>query len=304
MRFRNRLIISYALVILVCLGIIGIVVSVLLQTYRDRVTMIQLDDIGKPIYVQIRNMVQADTSVERIWAGMQEQADKNNVYILLMDKQNNIMRQLSPESEGEPQKIDIPAGQFPQSPVKEGQGQFETADGQTFLYSAHSLGRLFATGRQAAISTLMLAIPRGQTLAIMVSLVRPFLYAGIIALAVSIIIALFLAHSISRPVQKVTRAAERIAQGQYDQEIEVAGPKEIQGLAESFNKMSQQVKQAQERLRHFVADVSHQLKSPLTSIQGFAQAITDGTAGDKNTRLKAAGIIQDESKKICYAFPL
>ena len=133
----------------------------------------------------------------------------------------------------------------------------------------------------------MLAVPRGQPVTILLSLVRPFLYAGLIALAVSIIIALLLARSIYRPVQRVTQAAERIAQGQYDQEIEVIGPKEVQGLATSFNRMSRQVKQAQERLRHFVADVSHQLKSPLTSIQGFAQAITDGTAGDKNTRLKS-----------------
>jgi len=117
-------------------------------------------------------------------------------------------------------------------------------------------------------------------------------------LAVSIIIALLLARSIYRPVQKVTQAAEKIAQGQYGQEIEVIGPKEVRGLATSFNKMSRQVKQAQERLRHFVADVSHQLKSPLTSIQGFAQAITDGTASDKNTRMKSARIIQDESKKM------
>ena len=51
-------------------------------------------------------------------------------------------------------------------------------------------------------------------------------------------------------------------------------------------------------MRHFVADVSHQLKSPLTSIQGFAQAIQDGTASDEETRLKAARIIEDESRRM------
>ena len=62
--------------------------------------------------------------------------------------------------------------------------------------------------------------------------------------------------------------------------------------------VSRQVKEAQERLRHFVADVSHQLKSPLTSIHGFARAITDGTAADEEAVQKSAVIIQDESRKM------
>jgi signal transduction histidine kinase len=51
-------------------------------------------------------------------------------------------------------------------------------------------------------------------------------------------------------------------------------------------------------LRHFVADVSHELRSPLTSIQGFAQALLDGTAADDATKLKAAQIIDEESRRL------
>ena len=69
-------------------------------------------------------------------------------------------------------------------------------------------------------------------------------------------------------------------------------------LANSFNRMTEDVEQAQLQLRHFVADVSHELRSPLTSIQGFAQALIDGTASDEVTRLKAAQIIDEESKRL------
>jgi signal transduction histidine kinase len=89
-----------------------------------------------------------------------------------------------------------------------------------------------------------------------------------------------------------------VAAGHYDRTVPVEGAKELKGLATSFNEMSTQVKKSQEQLRQFVADVSHQLKSPLTSIQGFGQAMLDGTAGDEATKQKATRIIVDESKRM------
>jgi len=292
MSLRRRLILSYALVVIVCLGIIGIAVSVLVQSYRDRYTMTYLASIAQPIYVQLRLSVSADVASVRQLTGLQEQATDNNVYILLLDARGNITRQISPDSEKNEPPIE-PVSGLPARFSKAQQGKFETESGETYIYAAQPLGFEGSSAR-----TLVLAVPRGQPVAIFISLIQPLLYTGIIALAVSIVIALFLARSFYRPVQRITEAAEKIAQGQYDQRIEEAGPKEIRGLAISFNKMSQQVKLGQERLRHFVADVSHQLKSPLTSINGFAQAIIDGTAVDKETRLKSAHIIQEESKKM------
>ena len=78
----------------------------------------------------------------------------------------------------------------------------------------------------------------------------------------------------------------------------MAGPTEVKELAAGFNKMAKEVRLSQQRLRNFVADVSHQLRSPLTSIRGFAQAILDGTADDRDTELRAAQVIEDESKRM------
>ncbi|MFH1016201.1 MAG: HAMP domain-containing sensor histidine kinase [Chloroflexota bacterium] len=119
-----------------------------------------------------------------------------------------------------------------------------------------------------------------------------------IALILSLIIALLFARSIYQPINRVKIAAEKMAQGHYDQEIPVAGPRECQELAASFNQMAQQVKRSQQQLRHFVADVSHQLKSPLTSIHGFAQALLDGTANDEAAKQRAATIISEESRRM------
>lgn len=297
MSLRTRLVLSYILIIVVCLSILAAAVTVVLQSYRDRFTMASLDDIIKPVYTQMRTSASVVSSMDRLWNALEEQAVDSGIYILLLDENGEILRQATPDTEMSP-KIDIPPGQLPDRSFKAHQGQFTTSSGQTFLYSAVPTGRILTAEDSSGVRTLVIATPRNQPITLLLTMVRPFLWAGLTALAVSIIIAFILARSIFRPLQKVTSAAEDIARGHYGGEIEVAGPGEIRGLASAFNHMSHQVQQAQERLRHFVADVSHQLKSPLTSIHGFARAITDGTAVDEETVQKSAVIIRDESRKM------
>jgi two-component system OmpR family sensor kinase len=334
---RTRLVFSYILIIIVCLVVIASAVIVSLQSYRDRYTTARLEDIIKPIYTQIRTSVSIVASTDRIWSSLEEQAEQSGIYILLLDNTGDIVRQAIPDAEGAA-AIEVDSGELPARSVKAQQGQFTTTDGRTFLYSSLPTGRIFISSKSDAtttdaaltaerksnvqeseiiksdlavaseqvpeaqdtstISTLAIALPRGQPIGLLLTMIRPFLWAGLATLAISIIVAFILARSIFRPLQRVTHAADDIAHGQYGREIEVAGPKEVRGLALAFNEMSRQVKEAQERLRHFVADVSHQLKSPLTSIHGFARAITDGTADDGETVQKSAVIIQDESRKM------
>jgi signal transduction histidine kinase len=129
-------------------------------------------------------------------------------------------------------------------------------------------------------------------------LVWPFLLAAGISLIVSLLISLWLGGIIYRPLAGVKDAARKIALGDYSQRAAEEGPSEVKELAAGFNHMASEVEQSQIRLRQFVADVSHELKSPLTSIQGFAQALLDGTAEDEETRAKAAGIIDSEARRL------
>ncbi len=119
-----------------------------------------------------------------------------------------------------------------------------------------------------------------------------------IAFVVSLVIAILLARSVYRPIQRVTKAAREMAHGKYDHKIPIAGPSDVKGLAVDFNQMAHEVKISQQRLRDFLSDVSHQLRTPLTSIRGFAQAILDGTAKDGDAKLKAAQVIEDEAKRM------
>src|SRR5512145_3354804 len=80
--------------------------------------------------------------------------------------------------------------------------------------------------------------------------------------------------------------------------ISPAGPHEVQDLTRAFNSMIDRVESSQRSQREFVADVSHELKTPLTAIQGFAQAILDDTADTPEARKQAAQIIYNEAGRM------
>ncbi|MEA3254135.1 MAG: HAMP domain-containing sensor histidine kinase, partial [Chloroflexota bacterium] len=298
MSLRTRLILSYSLIIVLCLSIVALAASVMLQGYRDRFAMKRLDDMTVPIYVQARALVRGRASPDEVWTNLEEQAQKTGVRILMIDGEGNIIRQASPVQSFDIEKFELPPEGLSSSFSKPYHGTYRPTPGQTFIFVAYPLSGFFAAAPPPMPEALVLAVPRPRILTLWAGMIRPFLWAGLIALSISIVIAILLARSFYRPVHRVAEAARQIAQGDYDQKVPVGGPSEIRELAFNFNQMAKQVKQSQQRLRDFVADVSHELRSPLTSIRGFAQAILDGTAGDSDTQLKAAQVIKDESRRV------
>jgi signal transduction histidine kinase len=108
-------------------------------------------------------------------------------------------------------------------------------------------------------------------------------------------VALFLSRSITRPIRALTAAADEIAQGRYEKRVPVNGEDELGQLARRFNVMAGEVQRARQTERDLLSNVTHDLRTPLTSIQGFAQALLDGTVEDPASFRRAAGIIYDEA---------
>jgi histidine kinase len=104
------------------------------------------------------------------------------------------------------------------------------------------------------------------------SLVIAVLAASAVALAVSYVFS----RNILAPVRVMTNASQRIAEGHYDERVELRGEDELHQLAGSFNKMAEQLEQVETMRRRLIGDVAHELRTPLTAIKGSAEALMDG----------------------------
>ncbi|MDU2123615.1 MAG: HAMP domain-containing sensor histidine kinase [Clostridium celatum] len=102
---------------------------------------------------------------------------------------------------------------------------------------------------------------------------------------ISIILAVIIAGAIVKyfaqllvvePIEEINNAAKRLAKGDVQERVKVIGNNEIGELAQSFNRMAQSIEQSDNIRREFISNVSHELRSPITSIKGFIGGILDG----------------------------
>ena len=105
----------------------------------------------------------------------------------------------------------------------------------------------------------------------------------IISCIAAFIMIYFSSRSITKPLRQMNEAAKVIASGDFEKRIEVASLDEIGQLAESFNNMAEGLNMQEDSRRAFVANISHDLRSPLTSIIGFLEAMKDGTIPSDKT---------------------
>lgn len=104
---------------------------------------------------------------------------------------------------------------------------------------------------------------------------------GIAGLALIVLLGLLgawiLSRSVVRPVRRLAEASGRLAEGEAGVTVMPEGPRELRELAVSFNDMNAKLSKAQETEQAFLLSVSHELKTPLTSIRGYAEGVGDGT---------------------------
>lgn len=116
-------------------------------------------------------------------------------------------------------------------------------------------------------------------------------------MSIGIFFVYIFSKKISQPLLQMNDAAKVIAGGNFEQRVEINSEDEIGQLAESFNHMAESLDKYEKVRRDFIANVSHDLRSPLTSIQGFLCAILDGTIPQEKQQ-HYLNIVLEETKRL------
>ncbi len=274
---RSRLWLSYAIVITIALGVVVIVLFIFLLRnpvlYRE--TTQRLRTVQSQISENPRGVLDNLESVQRI-------AQANDARVLIFDSTRTLIFDTNPEQ---------PELPFPRRNVLGRTSQFTTdSDGGLWLH---------ATSRLPTGNVMLVAAPRPTVRLLNVfadELLIPILQGGVIALLISLIFAFAISRWVADPLQKVVTAARTYPADAKP--VIPRGPREVQDLTVAFNSMVSRVLSAQKSQRDFVANVSHELKTPLTSIQGFALSLLDGTSESPEARRQAAQVIYDEAGRM------
>lgn len=314
MRFnlRTRLLASYILLLTLSLGVIGITLLVLLvnRTEPASTTFQHLGTVALGLNRENLRREFFDRNPDRLFAAQTEvlidYANAQGIRLVVMDMQSyygdGVVWYDSAGLFQSGDRINLRLVDFNVQRLTERLdasaismfGGFTDPAGEEYLFTGLR-ARTFP-----AFTVLLADVPSTKTIGTALAefgsaLATPLVQSAVIGLVVAVLMATVISRTIARPLQRVAEAAGYIGRGHYDQAVPLEGPPEVREVAEAFNRMSAEVRDTQQAQRDFMANVSHDLKTPLTSIQGYSQAIIDGTAKDTG---RAAEIIYEEAGRL------
>lgn len=286
---NTRLWMTYSLLIFLILivALMGIFFAFQKSPLLYRQIFLRIDLVSN--LLSDRLAIAIDTSWDPTIQSFFTEADVLDVQVAILDTQGNIVFVAGDDKKFHPPILDDPAKLS------------EETHEHILIYQDEARLDWFYQVRQINQDYYLLAaaprpdIPLSSLL--QDELVKPVIRTGFYALIAAFGLSWFMAKWITRPLETISESAENIAVGKYEA-VPIEGPREVQQLAMVINDMSQKVENSLQSQREFVANVSHEFKTPLTSIQGFSQAIQDGTVHSEKDIEHAASVIINETDRL------
>ena len=291
-----RLLLSYVAVILVCLALVGLGLLLFVRTSPlwAGAAVLRLEAVARATLPAIRRVGPLeDLPTERLQALLARAAEYQNARILVLDAAARVRFDTEGTWAGEDLSEVVRRGTLRPNHIT---GTFVAPSGGRWAFVGD-----IVPGPGGERRTILFVSPQGRLLLLawfVENLMPPVARAGAVALVLSVLLALLISRSVAAPLRRVASAAQAIACGETGTRAPASGPQELRDLAQTFNSMADQVEASQQSQRDFVANVSHELKTPLTSIQGFSQALLDGTASGPEGTARAARVIHDEADRM------
>jgi signal transduction histidine kinase len=269
----KRLLSSYILIILVTVGILGVMINVITEQTFSRYVVDQTQMHGKMLPIMLSSHYSRHGSWKGVQDSIEEADDMIGAAVTLVDKDRIIVA--STYRERIHQTIEDDEALGIRIPITD---QNEKLFGTVYIERYPNQQR----ADEAFISQLNMGL----------------LFAGMVVIAGAIILGWFLARSFSEPLVEMSAAASQISRGNYNIRMTQKGSDEMITLKKAFHQMAEGMKKVEERRRKLIADVSHEMRTPLTVIQGYLESLRYGNILDRLSAEKAFKAMHKEVKHL------
>jgi signal transduction histidine kinase len=288
---RANLIAAFVAVIGLSLLLASGAFAYLLSDYQAERERDRLQELAMLHTYAVTRAVREGRPIQAIGTQLDQGAAESGVRVLLLDSNGTVLHDTDNEDSTEGRTFPLPAGQGRRQGVW--QGTITTPNGGQDVFTVVPV-----LGVQPGLRVAVVAPEQSLTNAWRASLPRLSLAAAG-ALVVSIVLAVWLAATITRPIVQITRASEEIAHGNYDPHLTLPETTdEVGRLSKAFTTMAREVARSHRAMRDLLANVSHDLRTPLTSISGFAGALVDGTMSGPDAAREAGRVIGEEAERM------
>ena len=150
-----------------------------------------------------------------------------------------------------------------------------------------------------AVGVVMVSMPMAATMAILDKLADIYLFVSLLTVAVVMIIMSVFARRHSSPLRDMARAASAFGHGDLTARVKIkqSYSQEVEELALAFNNMADSLQKSEYQRQEFVANISHELKTPMTTIGGYIDGILDGTIPPEKSR-RYMQLVSEETKRL------
>jgi signal transduction histidine kinase len=295
---RLKLAVAFALVTFVTVVLAALGMMFLLREREVTAARERVGQFGNAVAEQVALRARENYQADYISLFLDQRAEELKLRFLLIDNLNTIIADTDDRLTGQRvDQLDFSSHEFKSNPASG--FSFTTWQGQYVFRPDHG-GRVLQATYQTTTQSyrVLILVPEGDIAGAWRGLLPRLALSGGVAMLVAVAIAYLLARSITRPIVRVTRASEEMAAGHYDQRITEQGRDEIGRLSRTFNQMAHQVSTSHRTMRDLIGNVAHELKTPLTSIQGYSQAMVDGVVQTPEDSDHAAKVINDEAERM------
>ena len=153
----------------------------------------------------------------------------------------------------------------------------------------------YSDGR--VVGAVLLHIPNDQLEVSLLTVLPQAAMPICVSMLLGVLLAFFIARSQTQPIKEIDSAVREFTKGDLSRRVELHCGGELERLGSSINRMAGELSSLEESRRSFVANVSHELRSPMTSIKGYVQAMLDGTIGDED-RARYLRVVLDETNRL------